>query len=54
MKKEGTGWGCPHDDRGRCVKRESDCDPGAQGCVLEDRFKGAIKPGGGQSPEKDG
>ncbi|MHB8765682.1 MAG: hypothetical protein ACYDA8_15300 [Deferrisomatales bacterium] len=32
-----SGWGCPHEDRGRCLRRQTPCDPGAAGCVLEGR-----------------
>lgn len=32
------GWGCPHEDHGRCRRREADCNPGAEGCVLEERL----------------
>ncbi len=33
------GWGCPHDDRGTCVRRDAPCDPGSEGCVLEEAFR---------------
>ncbi len=45
------GWGCPHDDRGACVRRDAPCDPGADGCVLEGRVsgpKGSTGPGDGK------
>lgn len=33
------GWGCPHDNKGRCERVEGrPCDPGMKGCVLFGRF----------------
>ncbi|GAB4257417.1 MAG: hypothetical protein Kow0054_20440 [Deferrisoma sp.] len=33
------GWGCPHEDRGRCTRRGAPCEAGAEGCVLEAAFR---------------
>ncbi|WP_281173777.1 hypothetical protein [Deferrisoma camini] len=34
------GWGCcPHEDRGSCLRRNAPCEPGAEGCVLEEAFR---------------
>jgi hypothetical protein len=34
-----SGWGCPHELRGQCMKvRGRRCDPGMKGCVLHGRF----------------
>lgn len=34
-----SGWGCPHDNNGHCMKVPGkDCDPGMKGCVLFGRF----------------
>lgn len=43
------GWGCPHDENGKCLKRDKTCDPGSEGCVLEGRVASppAAKKGGG-------
>lgn len=45
-----TGWGCPHDDGGNCVKRGAPCEPGEKGCVLEERMKkpGEVESGKGE------
>lgn len=33
------GWGCPHDDGGKCLKVPGEeCNPGMKGCVLFGRF----------------
>lgn len=33
------GWGCPHDDAGRCLRVAGEaCNPGMKGCVLFGRF----------------
>jgi len=32
-----SGWGCPHEDKVRCLRRGVPCDPGAEGCVLAGR-----------------
>jgi hypothetical protein len=32
-----SGWGCPHEDKGRCLRRGESCEPGESGCVLEGR-----------------
>lgn len=33
------GWGCPHDNKGRCERVEGrPCDPGMKGCILFGRF----------------
>lgn len=33
------GWGCPHEDKGKCSKIQNiPCDPGMKGCVLAGRF----------------
>jgi len=50
-----SGWGCPHELRGRCKRvkmkavtgEDADadgntmpkCDPGMQGCILHGRFR---------------
>ncbi len=61
MKREKAtqtgGWGCPHEDEGLCAKRDEECDPGASGCVLEERFEagdGGImrKKGSNDTPER--
>ncbi|MDQ7010440.1 MAG: hypothetical protein Q9M29_01335, partial [Mariprofundaceae bacterium] len=29
------GWGCPHEENGRCRKVPGrECDPGMKGCIL--------------------
>lgn len=34
-----SGWGCPHEYRGNCMKvEERPCDPGMKGCILYGRF----------------
>ena len=34
-----SGWGCPHELRGDCMRVEGKpCDPGMKGCVLYGRF----------------
>jgi len=34
-----SGWGCPHEVRGKCSRvRELPCEPGMKGCVLFGRF----------------
>lgn len=34
-----SGWGCPHDYRGKCMRVEArPCDPGMKGCILYGRF----------------
>lgn len=33
-----SGWGCPHDDKGRCGLLKVPCDPGLKGCVLYGKF----------------
>ena len=54
------GWGCKYDDDGQCEKNGGPCDPGKEGCVLEERMKkgkpdasrgeaAAEKPGGPKS-----
>ena len=33
------GWGCPHEQRGRCARVDGrPCAPGMQGCVLHGRY----------------
>jgi len=33
------GWGCPHEDRGVCLRVDGKpCDPGMKGCILFGRF----------------
>lgn len=33
------GWGCPHEQDGRCQRVEGRrCDPGMKGCILAGRF----------------
>ncbi len=44
------GWGCPHDDRGTCVRRDAPCDPGSEGCVLEEAFR-RDGPGRDEDPQ---
>ncbi len=35
-----SGWGCPHEDRGTCLKVAGHaCDPGMKGCVMHGRFR---------------
>ncbi len=35
-----SGWGCPHEFNGRCMKvRGHACDPAMKGCVLFGKFK---------------
>ena len=41
-----SGWACPHEDKGRCRKLRSNCDPGIAGCVLHGRVRFA-----GDSPK---
>ena len=42
-----TGWGCPHEAKGRCDKvKGMECSPGMKGCILYGRFRFA-------SPEKN-
>lgn len=31
-------WMCPHDQNGRCARREAPCEAGQPGCVLEGRL----------------
>lgn len=34
-----SGWGCPHEENGRCRHvKNLPCDPGMKGCVLAGRF----------------
>jgi len=33
------GWGCPHEDNGKCGKvLGRNCDPGMKGCALSGRY----------------
>jgi hypothetical protein len=45
-----SGWGCPHESEGHCRRRgDEECDPGADGCVLEEglrRSAEALHPDG--------
>lgn len=35
-----SGWGCPHDQNGRCGKVDNKpCDPGMKGCELAGRYR---------------
>ncbi|MBK9161450.1 MAG: hypothetical protein IPM27_07770 [Nitrosomonadales bacterium] len=35
-----SGWGCPHEDDGKCQKvLNKPCDIGMKGCVLAGRFR---------------
>jgi hypothetical protein len=35
-----SGWGCPHDQNGRCAKvNDLPCDPGMKGCELAGRYR---------------
>ncbi len=35
-----SSWGCPHEIEGRCRRRgDEECDPGAEGCVLEEGLR---------------
>lgn len=34
-----SGWGCPHEAKGRCLRLKGrDCRPGQPGCLLHGRF----------------
>jgi len=38
------GWGCPHETQGQCRRRgDETCDPGADGCVLEEGLRRAAR-----------
>ncbi len=59
-----SGWGCPHEFQGRCMRVEQrPCDPGMKGCILFGRFNFSNteknRPGGPRrrghpsAPDKD-
>lgn len=39
-----SGWGCPHELRGNCMRVEGKpCDPGMKGCILYGRFTFSVE-----------
>ena len=34
-----SGWGCPHESQGACVRLKQQCNPGMKGCILHGRFR---------------